>query len=402
MAESTTTMDALEQSLIDLQGEVKASFKSLEAKADEQIKKTGSLDSELREKIDKLEKRYDDLEVKREAQKQGQKTVWDTLKENEGLQRLMKDKNGAVRLSLDAKQSYELFEGKTLLTTTSGGGYASGGVFPIDRDPGVVYEPRRTLRMRSVIPARPTNFGKVYWVKVSAPMTKASPVAEGSAKPDNQMVFTTVGESLRVIASVITVTRQSTEDWSELQGILETSLRYEVDKEDDRQILNGDGTGENYNGLITQATAYNAALTGAGAYNKADQIGRALQQVQAADEVEPNYIVMHPNDWWTVRLIKDTNGNYIFGSPAMMGAPGVWGLTPVVTTAIATGKFLIGSSNAVASEIRDGFGTEVEISLHHASNFVENKATIRAERRSLLTVKRPGSLIYGTFSQSPA
>lgn len=395
-------MDAIEQALLDLQGEQKSLFAKLEAKAEAEFQKHGAISSELKEQIDKLEKRYDDLEVKRLAAKTEGKTVWDTLKEHEGLRRLMKDKSGAVNLSLDAKESQELFEGKTLLTTTSGGGYATGGVFPIDRDPGVVYEARRTLRMRSVIPARRTNFGKVYWVKVSAPMTKASPVAEAGTKPDNQMVFTTVGETLRTIATVITVTRQAIEDWDELQGILETSLRYEVDKEDDRQILNGDGTGENYNGLITQATAYDAALTGAGAFNKADQIGRSLQQVMTADEVEPNFIVLHPVDWWGVRLIKDDNGNYIFGSPARRGAPGVWDLTPIVTTAIASGKFLIGSSNAVANEIRDGFGTEVEISLHHANNFVENKATIRAERRSLLTVKRPGSLIYGTFASSPA
>ena len=232
-------------------------------------------------------------------------------------------------------------------------------------------------------------------------MTKASPVAEGAVKPDNQIVFTTVGEQLRTIATVITVSRQATEDWSELQGIIEQALRFQVDKEDDWQILRGDGTGENYNGLITQATAYNGALTGAGAYNKADQILRAMQQVMAADEVEPNYIIMHPDDSIGIRLIKDANGNYIFGTPAGRGAPGVWGLTPIVTTVMPTGKFLIGSSNPNAAEIRDGFGTEIEISLHHSDNFVRNLATIRCERRSLLTVKRPGALIYGTFSQSP-
>jgi HK97 family phage major capsid protein len=395
-------MDAIEQALLDLQTDQKSLFAKWEAKADAEFQKTGTVTSELREQMDRLEKRYDEIEVKRATSAAGQKTVWDSLKEDEQLQRLMKDKNGTIRLKLDAKQSNELFEGKTLLTTTSGGGYASGGVFPIDRDPGVVFEARRELRMRDVIPARRTNFGKVYWVKVSAPMTKASPVAEGSTKPDNQIVLTTVGEQLRTIATMITVTRQAIEDWDELQGILETSLRYEVDKEDDNQILNGDGTGENYNGLITQATAYSAALTGSGAYNKADQLGRALQQVQRGNEVMPSFVVMHPDDWWGVRLIKDNNGNYIFGSPATMGNPGVWGLTPIVTTAIATGKFLIGPSNAVAAEIRDGFGTEIELSTQHANNFSENKVSIRSERRSLLTVKRPGSLIYGTFSTSPA
>jgi len=397
-------VDPLEKALLELQAEQKASFARLETKADEQFAKSGNVTSELKEEFDRLVKRYDDLEVRVASarSKVESKSVFDFLREDEPLQRFMKDRSGTCRVALNEKHAAELFAYKTTVTTGTGTGYAAAGVLEIDRDPGVVYEARRMLKMRNVIPARPTAFGKVYWVKVNAPMTKASPVAEGLLKPENQMTFTTVGETLRVIATFITASRQVLEDWGELMGILQTSLRYEVDKEDDRQILHGDGTGENYDGLITQATAYTTGLTGSAAFNRADQIGRAIQQIASADETEPGFVVMNPADWWNVRLTKDSNGNYIFGSPSQRGAPGLFDLTPIVTTAIGVGKFLVGSSQAAAAEIRDGFGTEVEISTQHDVNFTKNLITIRAERRSLLTVKRPGAFIYGTFATSPA
>ena len=73
--------------------------------------------------------------------------------------------------------------------------------------------------MRDVISARPCSFGKVYWVKVSAAPTKASFQTEGSGKAENQMAFTTAGETMRVLATYITATRQVLDDFSELEEI---------------------------------------------------------------------------------------------------------------------------------------------------------------------------------------
>lgn len=390
----------LDQAIQALMADIKAGF----AKADEQQKSNGSITAELKTELDKLVKRCDELESKRSNPGgREEKGVATALRECEPLAKLMKDRRGSASVILTAKQADELFEEKTTIATGTGTGYATGGVLELDRRPGVVLDARRVLRMRNVIPARACNFGKVYWVKVSAAPTKASFQTEGSGKAENQMAFTAVGETMRVLATFITATRQVLEDWGELEGVLKTALKYAVDKEDDSQILNGDGTGENYNGLVTTATAFDTALTPASAgWNYADMIGRAMQQIATADEIEPGFCAMNPVDWWNVRLIKDTNGNYIFGSPAGRGAPGIFDLTPVVTNALPSGKFLVGSSQAAAAEIRDNMGVEIMVSTEHANNFTENKITIRAERRSLIATYRPGAFIYGTFTKSPA
>lgn len=392
--ELKTAMDGLMAQLTDFAKEAKS-----------QQEKNGTINAQLKEDIDKAIKRLDELESKASNPGNGreEKALVEVFKENEGLSRLMKDRKGSAVLSLSAKQADDLFDWKTTIATGTGTGYATGGVLEIDRRAGVVLDARRTLRMRNVIPSRPCSFGKVYWVKVSAAPTKASFQTEGATKAENQMAFTVAAETMRVLATFITGTRQVLEDWDELLGILKTALKYAVDKEDDSQILNGDGTGENYNGLITTATAFTTSLTPAGAgWNYADMIGRAMQQVATADEIEPGFAVFNPVDWWNIRLIKDTNGNYIFGSPASKGQPGIFDLTPVVTNAVASGKFLVGSAQSVAAEIRDNMGVEIMISTEHDQNFTKNLITIRAERRSLLATYRPGSFIYGTFTKSPA
>jgi hypothetical protein len=82
--------------------------------------------------------------------------------------------------------------------------------------------------------------------------------------------------------------------------------------------------------------------------------------------------------------------------------PNIFGLSAVATTSIAAGTFLVGSGDPVASEIRDRMEMQVEISTSHSDFFVKNLLAVRAEKRLALVVKRPASLITGTFTQSPA
>jgi hypothetical protein len=88
----------------------------------------------------------------------------------------------------------------------------------------------------------------------------------------------------------------------------------------------------------------------------------------------------------------------------MMGAGprDIWGLTPVPTTQISSGTFLVGSGISPAIEFRNRMELEVAISTEEGNNFTKNMVTIRFEARGLLAVYRPASFITGTFLNSPA
>ena len=131
-------------------------------------------------------------------------------------------------------------------------------------------------------------------------------------------------------------------------------------------------------------------------------VGRAIQQVTAAKELDPTFIVLHPNDWWEMRLTKDGFGRYILGDPQTNARPSLFGLDVVYTTSMANGTFLVGSGNPVASEIRDRMEMQIDISTEHADFFTKNLVAVRAEKRLALITRRPGSYVTGSFTTSPA
>jgi HK97 family phage major capsid protein len=210
-------------------------------------------------------------------------------------------------------------------------------------------------------------------------------------------------ERVQTLATWIPATRQILDDLPELMGFLETALPYYVDLQEERQLLHGSGTGTDLNGLVTQAAPFNTGLLSASAgYNRIDIIGRAIQQITAANELQPTFIALHPNDWWSVRLTKDGQGRYILGDPmGPVTQQQLFGLTPIVTTAVTDGTFLIGSGSPIAAQIRDRMGMTVEIATQHEDYFVRNMVAIRAEKRLALIVFRPASFITGTFTTSP-
>jgi HK97 family phage major capsid protein len=168
-------------------------------------------------------------------------------------------------------------------------------------------------------------------------------------------------------------------------------------------MLSGDGTGENLHGSISQASSFNASLlpSAAKGWQRIDVVGAAIQQINAISELQPTLLVLHPNDWWNLRLTKDGFGRYIFGDPQSNVAPSIFGLDVIATTSISAGTFLVGSGNPAAIEIRDRMSMQVEISTEHASYFTSNLVAIRAEKRLALLVKRAASFVYGSFTTSP-
>jgi HK97 family phage major capsid protein len=343
----------------------------------------------------------------------GASTLLKTLEENEGLRRIVADKRGRASLHLKGSEVADLMSRKTVISNIVSGsngsdtlnpvGASTSGVLQIDRTPGIVPEARQNLRVRDVLFARPTSMAIVDFVKVTSPLSIASPVAEGSVKPENSLSFATVSEKIRTLATWIPATRQVLDDFTELLSFIQSSLPYYVGLEEELQLLSGDATAENLHGLIPQATAFNSSLlpSASKGWTRIDILGCAIEQINAAKEIDPTFCVMHPSDWWALALTKDAYGRYILGSPQDLTVPRVFGLDVVRTTSISQGTFLVGSGSPVAAEIRDRMELQIDISTEHSDFFIRNLVAIRAEKRLALLTKRPASFITGSFSTSP-
>lgn len=225
-------------------------------------------------------------------------------------------------------------------------------------------------------------------------------VAEGAAKP--QISFdnpTAVVDALKKIAGWIDMTDEFIEDLGFLKSEIDTRLLYQLQMFEEAQLLKGDGSGQNLQGLINrvgvQVQAAPATVDG-----NADAVFQAMTKVSTATSLTADALVIHPLDYQNFRLSKDGNGQYFgggyfqgqYGQGTVQDNPNLWGLQTVVTTAATQGEVLVGAFRVGATVYRKG-GVRVEASNSHADNFTTNKVTVRAEERLALAVRYPAAFV---------
>lgn len=134
-------------------------------KAAEEKKQFGTMLTETKETVEKLQKQIDAIDVKM-AEKHiapTGKSLEEELKENDDVARLIKNRAGRATFTVKANR----FERKTVIGE-SAVGFATSGVMTIDRIPGITAEARQALRLRDLLVARPTNLALIDFVKVTS------------------------------------------------------------------------------------------------------------------------------------------------------------------------------------------------------------------------------------------
>lgn len=131
------------------------------------------------------------------------------------------------------------------------------------------------------------------------------------------------------------------DDAPALESYLNSRMMYGLALVEENQMLNGDGTGDNLQGLNVVANDYETTLNAAGDTG-ADVLAHAIYQVSLS-EFEADGIILNPADWHRIALLKDANGNYILGGPQAFASKVLWGLPVVSTTAQTAGKFTVGA-----------------------------------------------------------
>jgi HK97 family phage major capsid protein len=230
------------------------------------------------------------------------------------------------------------------------------------------------------------------YVKETGFTNSAAPVAEAAAKPESDLKVDLVSTSAKVIAHWTKASRQVLSDISQLKSIIDQRLIYGLGYVEEAQLLNGDGTGQNLNGIIPQATAYSAPFVVSDDNGNIDQVRLMMLQAALA-EYPATGIVMHPTDWARIELTKDGNGQYIIGVPQGTAQPTLWGLPVVATQAITVDKVLVGAFQ-LGAQVFDRWDARVETGYVN-DDFTKNFVTVLAEERLALAVYRPEAFIYG-------
>lgn len=261
-----------------------------------------------------------------------------------------------------------------------------------------LYEgPRRRLVIADLLGQETTSRAAVtYFVESETVNGAVATVAEGAAKP--LVSFgdpTPVTESVRKIAAVMKESDEMIDDLPWLASAIDNRGIYLVQLFEEDQLLNGNGSGTNLNGILNR-TGILTGQTATGEPNVADAIFRAMTDISTSSPFTADGIVINPADYQTLRLAKDSNNQYYgggffqgqYGNGGVMEQPPIWGLRTVVTPAIEAGTVLVGAFQQGGSVIRRN-GLTVEIANQNEDDFINNRIAIRIEERLALAIRYP-------------
>ena len=245
-----------------------------------------------------------------------------------------------------------------------------------------------------------------YLVEKAKRLIEGAPntVAEGARKPYVRFdEFDVRTESLSKIAALTKLSDEMIEDYGFVSDWINQQLIYELSVVEEEQLLRGDGTGSNLQGLLNRDGLQTFDIDTADTADQFDGLYRAIQMIPAATNLTADAMMINPIDYAELRLHKDANGQYIAGGPFANGQygvggvlidPPVWGLRTVATNAVPQGRFVLGAFRQGATVLRKG-GLRVDSTNTNDVDFEHNLVTLRAEERLGLMVPVPEAFVQG-------
>lgn len=277
--------------------------------------------------------------------------------------------------------------------------------------PGVVTLPYEEVHLRNILPVGSTNSNVIRYVRDLGGEGGPGMVAQGATKPQIDRDLQIFDANVRKIAVWFRIPEEMIDDIPYLQSFLTQIGLEEVMQYEDTQVLYGDGTGQNLDGLFKNATAFSG--TGTASLqdpNEFDVIRAARRQLRNAKLGGPLVALVSPDSFFDMTSQKDTTNNYLFlGGGNGIGLTNPFGPNTGLNingirieehTAIQDDDFLVFQPRSAA--IFDRTGTTVRFYDQDQDNAIKNLITIVIEKRLALPIYRPAGFIKGTFAAAIA
>lgn len=303
--------------------------------------------------------------------------------------------------SVQMKDGTSLMEWKRLAgmqqkTLLRAGDNNSGGAFVLPDDrPGIIDIRQRELTLMDLVPRLRTTSDTIQYVREDTYTINAAMVAEATAttgtsglKPESALAYSTQTATVKTLAHWIPVTNRMLDDAPAMRGIIDSRLLLGLDIKLEDQILTGAGSGEDFTGIL-QAGIQTQAL---GSDNVVDAIFKARTKVRVVGHGRPNAVVLHPNDFQAIRLLREnvasaTLGQYLMGPPNEAGPTTVFGIPVVESEGLTENTGLVGDFMQGLS-LFDREQSAIRVGTID-DQFVRNMQTILAELRAALVIWRP-------------
>ena len=275
---------------------------------------------------------------------------------------------------------------KTLMSTAAG--YAPQAI----RLPGIVEMGTRPIQLLDILPMFQTEQNAVVYMEETTRTHGAAEAAEGGTYAESAFAFTERNTPVRKITDSLPVTDEQLADVAMMNGYINSRLLFGVRQRLDRQCLMGDGSSPNLRGLKNVAGIQTQAR---GTDPVVDTFFKAMTKVRVTGRAVPTHHLIHPTDWQGIRLMRDANGNYIWGPPSEGGPERLWGLQVVQIDADNAGTGYTGAFDVSTVGLFERQGVDVAVG-YTGTQFTEGKRTVRADTRAALAWFRPVAFCQNT------
>ena len=253
--------------------------------------------------------------------------------------------------------------------------------------------PSRKVHVRSLLPVGSISQGLFTFPLETGGEGAPAAQTQGSTKAQVDFDITMTNAPAQVIAGYVKISRQMLDDIPAMTSFLQQRLLEKYLVAEDAQLLSGNGTAPNLQGI----TGVAAAATGAATVD-VEQLVQAIAQVENSN-YSATGILINPLDWASIINTKNTNSAYSLPGSTIVtnnGQLSIAGIPVYTSTAMTVDKFLVGDWS-MGAQIMQRDGISVRFSEFDGNNFVENMITVRVEARIAFPIYYAGAFVYGDF-----
>ncbi|WP_375003718.1 phage major capsid protein [Aeromicrobium sp. CTD01-1L150] len=247
--------------------------------------------------------------------------------------------------------------------------------------------PAVPARLLDLVPREGLDEHTFAYLRQTTRTNNADVVADNATKPTSVFTFEEIEDRARVIAHLSEPfpIRYATDHTSMVQ-VLESQMEAGIFEALEDQIVNGDGTGENFTGLLN--------TSGISQVPYATDAITTLRKARTAQELKGERVTavaMHPSDIEALDLLREdgSTGGFLLDTDAYERIFGK-GVTGVPSVAVPVGQAIAGDWSTVRLRIREAAST---LAATQAGDlFDKNQMKLRTEGRYGFQAFRPQAL----------
>jgi HK97 family phage major capsid protein len=278
----------------------------------------------------------------------------------------------------------------------------TGRVARTEVDPMRARIVRRKPFILDLVNVGSTTANTMYWIEQTAPEGTPAMTAEGATKAQVDWNYVENSAPVRKMTAFVKASKEMLDDVDGFAQDIADELTERVLLLADAQILTGDGTGQNLEGIAENATPFAAGglANTVAAANDTDVLRAALAQVDR-QFFDPNVIVIHPDKAAVMDLQKGSDNHYLL--PPFVTADGlnIRGVRVVTNTGVGADDFYAGDLSKYKFKLREGISIDIG---YDGNDWTKNMVTPLAEMRGVgyIPANHYGAIVKGTFTVAKA